>query len=1236
MKKRCFAKLSLLAISLSALMNTNPAQAQFNDDIDWGWQTGWQKNLGYVGPTPIVLREVSPRLRDSMRITRQERRKLRTINEQLRPLETKLENKQSAAKRKKGEVDRLDSAVTSLESQITTKKTAIDNAKTNLPNLQQNAATAKTNLQNKRKDKKAADDAYTASLDAVAKAQQTVAAKNTEYRNYIQQCAATGKTPQQCSASPEGTAFRNELVKLRQEFVAAQNVSKTKKSAVDQAQRKVTQAKTRKQTADTAVKNAEDLIANGQTQLQQLRNRKKTKADELKVARSALKTIREEVKTTQTAIAPIKERRKRQRRIFQDAKADTQRIRSNLIDRVMSANGEGYREGSRAGNIDGNGLAAEVGGRQGQIDGRNDGEYQGTADGKQAAYNQGYGEGELVGEKDADIQGESDGKALGRTQGNQAAGRLEGTADGEERARRSNASSEGQKAGTVEGQRRAVVDGKRIGTDLGEREAINEKESKRLKSKTIKGQFAGIFGQQVPGYPGIGNPTYRYCDSYRREFIRIACRDGLGFGYFAAAENSYNQSIASFYNSAYTASYQSSYNYYVSQSYPSSQSAGFSQGKTDKYNEVYPQAKEYWRSRTKQQYERNPERNSRAYKNSFASATKEAYDRKYSQIYNASFAEYNKKVYDQNIGPQTAKYKGIRKSEVSSIYTKHPVLKFESIEIADGGKNGVGILDGVFMPEEDMVVTMSFKNFGKVEATNVKIKLANGAGFTLPTIPGESIVTLEGVARRSVRGTEGSRDVLSAKVEKKLYSNDKNIEGRHFYNAATGVVVNAAKKETQVLYPVQVTGLGLNGPLLLGQEQPLVVSMQKRANKTINGPLEVRVSTSLGSVLSQEFPSINKLSGSKTLSDAKVLVSDESDALKVLSFNAEIVKNGVTIGKIGRSGSKLVQVGYKAKDGAPVILGDAVAAPNELLDALADLGGIENVSVIDLALEQGKILSNGELAGKDIVLAQSAPSTKTKAAVSAMIKNNQKVTVILKDNYTLRNVLSASALNESASETTNFSSKKNAIVTYPSSYLDKSTNGSVLVTGAAFEDASDLGKALKKSNEELVNIASSVYTTETIQEDIDDKTLAQETKDEVKMVVAKVLAEAQLLNNRYKTDRKKARRIRKSLKKDKSDLVKMLEAALDTERKKKSKERDMNKVVSLVVVLDEVYVALDNTDQFKKMKRDTRSSVKERFTDVLNRAKDRALGNTLKRKIINRRNGFNKLAGNFAPFIERK
>ncbi len=1231
MKNSSLAKLSLLAISLTTLMNQNPARAQFDDDIDWGWQTEWQKQNGYVGATPIILREVSPRLQRAMREARAERRKLRQIRQELQPLNQRLERKQQAKRTKKKEWDDAKAAVTSLDTQITRKEKAIQDANGNLPNLEQAVARATQNVQQKRQAKQQAEAQVASANTAVAEAQRKLAALTREYRTWLQQCATqTGKTIQQCAGSPDGQTKQQALRTARTEFNTAKATADAKQSTLDTATEELTRATRRKSAAEKAVTDAKDLIANGSTQLQSLKQRKRAKAQEARAAKTELDTINSDITQIEAQIAPVQRRLAAQRQVVQDAVQNARRIRSNIIDRLMYANREGVRVGQRYGADEGNALAYSLGRQKGTVDGNSAGQAQGVADGEARDYRKGYAAGEIVGEKQAEEAGEADGSALGRTEGNQLAGSREGTADGEARARRSDAAAKGQQAGTVEGNRRAVEDGRRDGTRIGEREAIQERESKRLKSTTISGQFAGIFSQNVPIYPGVQHPSYRDCDSYRREFVRVACRDGLASAYFGEAEIAYNNNISRYYQDAYNAGYRASYDYYFGQAYPNSESAGYSQGQQDKYNAVYPSVKEYYRERAKDQYARNPERNSSAYRSSFQSATRAAYDRTYQAIYGAKFEEYNRKIYDENIQEQTNKYKAIRKSEVTTIYDRHPVIKFNNLEISDGGKNGVGVLDGVFMPEEDMVASVAITNYGKAEATNVKVILDNGSEFVLPPIPGESVVTLKGIAKKSVRGSEGSQESLSVSITKKLWSNEKSIEGKHFYNASTGLLVSNSRKSTQVLYPVQVTGLGLEKPLLLGEEQALIVNLQKRANRTIEGPINIAVSTSLGSVLSNPFPSVNKLTGSKSLNQAKVLVTDESDALKYLTFNADIVKNGVVIGKIGRSGGRLVQVGYKAKENAPVLVGDAIAAPNDLLDSLQELGGIEKVSVIDLALDQGKLLSSGDLSNKTVVFSQRRIDEKARAAAGAILRGNDSNILSVKNTAALRDLLSASVMAYSANETTTLSTIDNGIVSLPNSYQEKDTKGSVVVTGLNPEKAEVLGEAMTMSNSDLLSLAKSAFTVDSLTTAIDDEVVDANARDAVKKVAAKILAEAMMISNIEKVDRKKGKRLRRAAEKDKNDLAVMLGEALDQARK----DDDNDAIVSMTLVLEDVIVAMDDIEQFDDMDRDVKNSVKKRFERDLSRAFD-SLPRSVRRKIQGRRT-YTKLAGNFIPFVERK
>ena len=187
------------------------------------------------------------------------------------------------------------------------------------------------------------------------------------------------------------------------------------------------------------------------------------------------------------------------------------------------------------------------------------------------------------------------------------------------------------------------------------------------------------------------------------------------------------------------------------------------------------------------------------------------------------------------------------------------------------------------------------------------------------------------------------------------------------------------------------------GDLLLGKESTYKVVVKNRSQqRPYAGPIEVRVETSFGAgVLTSSLPSINNLQQDHQLDQGRLLVDRESDAFSYLTFSAVLVKGGVVLGQVQQTGKKLVQVQYLEKENAPVLLGNAKSDAQTMLDIVADQGGIERVSILDLALPgQSSLLSNGRLSGKVVLLAQREVDQQMGQALNRVIRSPQSLFIV--------------------------------------------------------------------------------------------------------------------------------------------------------------------------------------------------------------------------------------------------
>lgn len=1188
--------------------------------INWGWNRNWAQDRGYIGTPSFRLRD-NRRFYNALEHARSERDEHDRLVRQISPLQTQLRNKITEQTNAQNRVNNLETEIANLTTQIQEKRTAIGEARENLPQLRRRLTNATNALNTAQETAGTAQDNLETARATVRQKRALVQQRRTELQG--------------CTQGPDCQAKQQALVAAQAELRAAQQDATAAQTAKQQADRAVTTATQRKTRAQTAVTNAENLIANGQTELQQLRNSKTQKETQLATAQTTLENKTSQVQTLRNRISPIVTMIDTQVSNFNEAVTSARSIRRELIRNILSSNREGHRNGIRLGTTEGNSLAYSLGRGQGQADGQEDGNAEGTAAGQAREYAAGYAQGEIDGEASAQSQGQEDGTALGRTQGNTSAGTREGRALGVSQAEQSDASSVGQAQGSEDGLRRARIDGEREGNRLGQQEAISESEGADLENVDIDGDFAGIFGLGVPVYPGVAQPSLRDCDYFRRPMIRMACADGLSVGYYVEAEITYNANVGAYYNDAYRPAYNSAYTLANSQYYQTSYDLGEREGFDAKYNQRYPVIKEQFRREAFSQYDRNPERDSSAYTNAHESARASAYSSKYEEIRAAQFAIYTAQVYSDNIQAQTDIFKSQRKSEVITLYENNPVLKFERFEIKDGGKRSVGVLDGIYMPEEDVVLNLVITNYGGDSASGAKVKLASGEEFTLPEIPANSVATLKGVAKTTVRTLVGQTGSLSFGINKALYSNEKSVQGRHFANYATGDLTLNQRTTYATLYPIKVNSLLVDGVLLLGVESSLELQLENRSQSTYDG-LELQLTANLGNeVLVNTFENVATLSsGAMTTKDeARVLVSEESDALETLSFDLNIYKNNVRVGVIESIGSKLVQIGYVSKEDAPVLLGNAVTAPSDLLDKLQDLGGIENVSVIDLALDQGTLMSEGELSGKHIVVTERRPSTQTLTSLQTIIVNNENIILSSDQSETLNDFLRIPSLAHSVSETTQFAEIANAIVTVPNFYTNGNRSGVVVLNGIAANRANEIGSLMNQSDEELLDIAFNAMSPEAFLQNAENESIPINQKDAIKTVLTRVLAQAMMMKRVEDKDRREARNLRRRLRRDENDLVAKIAARLLTARE----EENRTELLSGILILQEIEVALDDIDQFKGIGRSNKSNIKDRFERALSRAQRsrRSITGISDRRFFARRSSLNKLAGNFQPYVER-
>lgn len=696
---------------------------------------------------------------------------------------------------------------------------------------------------------------------------------------------------------------------------------------------------------------------------------------------------------------------------------EREQYRQDLIAALSMINREGANRGQVDGSNDGAGLSRKVGVDRGSRDGDTDGFNQGTIDGQDRYYKRGADQGERDGSARARLDGQRDGTNEGTRAGNSNAGNREGRIAGLKRGDASDAAVVGTAQGKKAGMERAVRTGAVDGNNKGETETVQKFESGNLDSASVSGPFAGSFQRRTPEYPGdFQGPSYNPSVWNSRDVMKRAYADGYVEQYRQYTRYEFLRRIDTDYNQSYDARYASSYDQAANREYPEYYERGRREADARAYNRDYPVIKAQAYRVAFDAADANPSRSSDDFKSSYKSSELSAYNERYEQIRRANFDKNELETFNANIGSQTEIYRQKRIAEVTTVYRNNAVLDFVSSEMLDGGISGVAKLDGVFQPGETTLHSVTLRNFGMKAAENVSVALDNGSLVKLPAIPARSVVKITGagLSKISAGAAIGSTARTSLKVVSTLQSGDY-IEGAHFDNLGESVLKTADVKAVRVAYPLSLSSLSLSSQLLKGVANKLSVTISNNSKRAYNGELKVAVlANSQSQVLSKEFAAISSLQSSATLSDAEVLVTDEKDVYRDLSFSATISQNGVTLGVLGSDLVTMAKAQYAEKAGAPVIVANSDKNLNALLDALETAGGTERASVLDLSLASlnAGILSNG-LNQKVLLIADDERGTNISTLNTFVAKSQSSAFVFIDEaNTGLKNVQSLPALKD--------------------------------------------------------------------------------------------------------------------------------------------------------------------------------------------------------------------------------
>ncbi|MBT3237027.1 MAG: hypothetical protein HN353_13810 [Bdellovibrionales bacterium] len=742
--------------------------------------------------------------------------------------------------------------------------------------------------------------------------------------------------------------------------------------------------------------------------------------------KSELQVVKQEISPLRQLVSKIKQRQQILLAELNKIKARRRQVRRNLIDRILEINQTGFVAGRDDGRAQGEMIAYDVGQTIGAQDGDSDGVERGSSEGRQREYRTGFAQGEVIGENRAQAEGEQDGTRLGTRDGNIAAATAEGRVAGVIRANNSDAPSVGRAQGERDGLARAERRGSEVGTPRGETEAIAKYEDRQLKKVNVDGAFQGTFSYRIPSFPG-GSSSSRYsrdfydislyrgddlAANYPRTLVSRAVVDGYRAGFFPTMEEQFLNLIGTIYQQYYNRAYQTAYNTALDRFYQESLVRGKADGEEEMFNARYPGIRDEFRAEFRVRFTKDPNRASSDYRNTYAAVEERRYQSRYEEIRADYYQQHEQSTYDSNIAGQTEHFRQLRFDQVDQIYTKNPVLKFVVNTIVDGGINGVAARDGVFQPEEQMIYSVTFVNYGKTAATNVKV-VSDGSGkqITLPTIPAESVATVVNGVRAFTPTIDGiqanaKRSTLSIKAE--FDSSLTKILGRHYDDSATQTLKRNSSEYYQISYPLAVDQLKLTETLLLGTADQVQVTLSNNSNRAYDntsGDIQVLLTAnSQGIDITNQFSALTRLErkSTTTKNGASILVVSEDDAFRRMSLDLKVVKNGVTLALLKDQLPIMAKVPFIAKKGAPVLVIDSNRDTDQVVTAIQQINqhllgtpslGTKLISLLDTSISENRKLMGQPLSNKSVVVL--GLDSSDMQSVVAMLKTSDSAAVSL-------------------------------------------------------------------------------------------------------------------------------------------------------------------------------------------------------------------------------------------------
>jgi hypothetical protein len=691
--------------------------------------------------------------------------------------------------------------------------------------------------------------------------------------------------------------------------------------------------------------------------------------------------------------------------------------RDDLIASIQFINREGANRGQNDGSTDGLRLAQNLGQNSGRRDGDNDGYREGLQSGQARDYRLGSDVGERDGSARARIDGQRDGTIAGVKSANSAIGVKEGEIAGIKRGNESNAAATGTAQGKKAGMERAVSSGSLKGFEIGEKETVNKYESSDLKTVNVNGAFAGSFQRRSPDYPGeFEGSSFNPNVFKNRDVLKMAFVDGYRQQYHEYTRYEFLRRIDAEYNASYDNRYAINFDLAFNRQYPESFEQGKKIADAHAYNRDYPVIKGQAYQLAYEQTSQNPGRSTEEYKQSYKTSELKAYNEKYEQIRAAYFNQFELEVFNENIAAQTEVYRQKRIKEVDTVYSSNAVLSFVNSEMYDGGISGIAKFDGIFQPGETTLHTVTLKNFGHKSALNVSLQLDNGSVVLLPEVAARSEVVIKGAGSSKISQNAGIGSTIktSLRIIAPLTTNDP-IEAKHFESIAGGILKNADSKSSVVKYPLSLTALNLTSPLIKGVVSKLSIGLINQSKRLHTGELKIHViANSQSNIITREFDTLSSIQSSAQLIGAEVLVTNDADIYRDLSFSATISQNGVVLGVLGSDLVTKAKAQYLDKPKAAVLVFNSDKNEKFMLDALSLLGGAEKVSVLDLSLTSlnAPILTKG-LDQKVLVIVDDQLGTNIKSLNGFVAKSKSSSFVFVdEDKTSLKNALLITSLKD--------------------------------------------------------------------------------------------------------------------------------------------------------------------------------------------------------------------------------